>query len=260
MELFPFPFGEAQHIRVGWRKATASAMQFTTTHWSLVLAAGDYDSEVARDALARLCTAYWVPVFAFVRRQGYPVEDAQDLTQAFFARVLEKNDFAAADRSRGRFRTFLLTACQHFLSNERDRERALKRGGGSVPLSIDAATAEARYASAMAHEETPERLYERQWAMALLASVLRELGGEFAASGSERLFERLSPFLTFDAGGDPYASVAEELGMTVGAVKVAVHRLRKRYRNLLRARVADTVAAKEEVDDEIRHLLQSLAT
>ena len=234
------------------------AESFATTQWSLVLAAGQRDTEDARSALARLCSIYWYPVFAFVRRQGFPADDAQEITQGFFARLIEKNDVGAADRSRGRFRSFLLTACQHFISNERDRERALKRGGGSVPLSIDAAAAEARYAGALAHSETPERLYDRQWSMSLLAGVLDDLRNEYVAAGKERLYDRLKDFLTFDDAGT-HAGAAADLGMTAGAVKVAVHRLRKRYREALRARVADTVASPEDVDDEIQHLLQSLS-
>jgi DNA-directed RNA polymerase specialized sigma24 family protein len=232
--------------------------RFATTQWSLVLAAGKRDTEDACAALSRLCSIYWYPVFAFVRRQGHTTDDAQEITQGFFARLIEKNDVGAADRSRGRFRSFLLTACQHFISNERDRERALKRGGGSVPLSIDAAAAEERYVRALSHAETPERLYDRQWTMSLLAGVLDDLRDEYAAAGNERLYDRLKGFLTFDDTGT-HASAAADLGMTAGAVKVAVHRLRKRYRQALRARVADTVASPEEVDDEIQYLLQTLA-
>src|SRR6185295_4075355 len=152
--------------------------RFETTQWSLVLAAGQRGSAAAEDALARLCSRYWYPVFAFVRRQGYPADAAQDLPQGFFARLIEKSDLSAADRSRGRFRSFLLTNCQYFLANERDRAFAQKRGGGRVPLSIDVAAAEGRYERALAHSETPERLYDRQWCLTLLEGVFEVLGAE----------------------------------------------------------------------------------
>jgi DNA-directed RNA polymerase specialized sigma24 family protein len=232
--------------------------RFATTQWSLVLAAGQRGSEGAEEALARLCSLYWYPVFAFVRRQGHPADEAQDLTQGFFTRIIEKGDLGDADRSRGRFRSFLLTACQHFLSNERDRARALKRGGGRLPISIDVAAAEGRYERALAHSETPERLYDRQWCLTLLAGVLEGLREDYEAAGKGRVFDRLKDFLTADEGAGTHAEAAGELGMTAAAVKVAVHRLRRRYRDELRRRVADTVESAEDVDDEIRHLLKTL--
>ena len=168
-----------------------SADRFATTQWSLVVAAGENDSARAADALARLCDLYWYPVFAFVRRRGHTTEEAEDLTQGFFTRLIEKGDVGDADRSRGRFRTFLLTACQHYLLNERDRVSAAKRGGGRPPLSIDLAAAEGRYQRAFAHMDTPERAYERQWCLTLLDSALDDLRGEYAAAGNGALFERL---------------------------------------------------------------------
>lgn len=228
--------------------------RFATTQWSLVLAAGRRGSAEAETALARLCALYWYPAFAFIRRRGHSIEDAQDLTQSFFARLIEKDDFAAADRDRGRFRTFLLTACQHFLLNEHDRNVALKRGGGRTSLAIDIATAEERYQRSLSHDETPERLYERQWCLALLASVLDDVRDEYRASGNEILFERLRGFLTMDDDADTHALAASDLSMTPAAVKVAVHRLRRRYRNTLRSRIAETVDSSEAVDDEMRHL------
>jgi DNA-directed RNA polymerase specialized sigma24 family protein len=194
-----------------------------------------------------------------VRRQGHSADEAQDLTQGFFTRLIEKGDLGGADRSRGRFRSFLLTACQHFLANERDRARALKRGGGRPPISIDKASAEGRYERALANSETPERLYERQWCLTLLAGVLDDLREEYLAAGRERVFDRLKDFLTADDSAGTHADAARELGMTAAAVKVAVHRLRRRYREALRRRVADTVESAREIDDEIRHLFKALA-
>jgi RNA polymerase sigma-70 factor (ECF subfamily) len=232
--------------------------RFATTQWSLVLAAGERGSAGAEEALARLCSLYWYPVFAFVRRQGYPTDEAQDLTQGFFTRLIEKGDLADADRSRGRFRSFLLTACQYFLSNERDRAFALKRGGGRVAVPIDVAAAEGRYERALAHAETPERLYDRQWCLTLLAGVLEDLREEYVASGKERVFDRLKDVLTADESAGTHADAARDLGMSAPAVKVAVHRLRGRYRTCLRRRVADTVQSSGDIEDEIRHLLKTL--
>jgi len=232
--------------------------RFATTQGSLVLAAGQRGSAGAEEALARLCSLYWYPVFAFVRRQGHPADEAQDLTQGFFARLIEKGDLRAADRSRGRFRSFLLTNCQYFLANERDRAFTLKRGGGRVPLSIDVAAAEGRFEQALAHSETPERLYERQWCLTLLDGVFEALRAEYAATGKEDLFDRLKEFLTAGPDAGTHADAARELGTSVGAVKVAVHRLRRRYREELRRRVADTVGSDEDMEDEIRYLLETL--
>jgi len=232
--------------------------RFATTRWSLVLAAGNRGSPAAEEALARLCSVYWYPVFVFVRRQGYPADEAEELTQGFFTRLIDKNDFEDADRSRGRFRSFLLTACRHFLSNERDRARRLKRGGDRVRIPIDVALAEGRYERALADSQTPERLYDRQWCLTLLEGVLDILRQEYAAAGNERLFDRLRGFLTFDESAGTYADAARDLEMTPAAVKVAAYRLRGRYRDALRRCVADTVASDSEVDDEIRYLLRTL--
>jgi RNA polymerase sigma factor (sigma-70 family) len=232
--------------------------RFETTEWSLVLAAGQGESEKAEQALARLCTLYWYPVFAFVRRKGHPPEDAQDLTQGFFWRLIEKGDLGDADRSRGRFRSFLLTACQHYLANERDRSQAQKRGGGQTPVPIDAAVAERRYERAFAHGDTPERLYDRQWALTLLDRVFQALRAEYADNGKAELFDRLKDFVTADEDAGTHADAAEDLGTSAGAVKVAVHRLRRRFREELLKRVADTLGPDQEVEDEIRHLLATL--
>jgi DNA-directed RNA polymerase specialized sigma24 family protein len=236
-----------------------SSSRFATTQWSLVLAAGKRGSPEGEEALARLCSLYWYPIFAFVRRQGHSADEAQDLTQAFFTRLIEKGDLEDADRDRGRFRSFLLTACGHFLSNERDRMLTLKRGGGQYTLSIDIADAEDRYQRALAHGETPERLYDRQWCLTLLVAVLDGLREEYVTSGSERLFNRLSPFLTMEDDAGTHADAARDLDMTPSAVKVAVHRLRRHYRDALRRRVEETVESPADVDDEMRYLLKTLS-
>jgi DNA-directed RNA polymerase specialized sigma24 family protein len=233
--------------------------RFATTQWSLVLAASEGSSASAGEALERLCSLYWYPVFAFVRRKGYPTEEAQDLTQGFFARLIEKGDLADADRSRGRFRSFLLSACQHYLLNERDRSLAQKRGGGRETVPIDIAAAEGTYERALAHSETPERLYDRQWCLTLLAGVLNDVRGDYAASGKQRVFDRLKVFLTPNEAEDTHADAARDLGMTAAAVKVAAHRLRGRYREALRRRVADTVLSPRDVEEEIRYLLKTLS-
>jgi RNA polymerase sigma-70 factor (ECF subfamily) len=230
---------------------------FATTRWSLIAAAQDGAAPAARQALADLCAAYWFPVYAYVRRRGHDHHAAQDLTQAFFARVLEKNDLAAADRTRGRFRSFLLAACQHFLANRHDHDTAKKRGGGRLPVSLDFGDAEARYAHEPAHADTPERLFDRRWALELLDRALTELRTEYEESGRAKLFAALKECLTGGAEVG-YAELAGQLGMTEGAVKVAVHRLRQRYRDRLRAAIAETVRAPEDVDDEVRDLFAAL--
>lgn len=232
---------------------------FVTTHWSVVLAAGRSDTTRAQAALARLCQAYWYPLYAYVRRRGYQPHDAQDLTQEFFARLLAQNWLAQADRERGRFRTFLLAALSHFLANEWDKARAKKRGGEVqlVPLQLD--SAETRYGQEPADPLTPEQIFERRWALALLDEVLSALRTEHAAAGTEEMFDALKPCLVGDRQTQPYAALATKLGMTEGAVKVAVHRLRQRYRQLLREEIANTVANPGEVDEEMHHLFAVLA-
>lgn len=227
---------------------------FATTRWSLVAAARDPAAPDARQALAELCALYWYPVYAYVRRRGGDHHKAQDLTQAFFARLLEKHDLAAADRTRGRFRSFLLAACQHFLANEYDRETAAKRGGGATHVPLDFAGADGRYAREPACDDPPERAFDRQWALELLDRTVSGLRAEYAESGRAKLFDALKDCMA----GAGYAALAEELGMTEGAVKVAVHRLRQRYRDRLRDLIAETVAAPEDVDDEIRDLFAAL--
>ncbi|HEY1377696.1 MAG TPA: sigma-70 family RNA polymerase sigma factor [Gemmataceae bacterium] len=227
---------------------------FATTRWSLVAAAKD---PAARQALADLCGLYWYPVYAFVRRRGYSADDAGDLTQEFFARLIEKAGVAGADPAKGRFRSYLLGACRHFLANERDRAAAQKRGGGRPVGSLDLADAERRYAAEPADGRTPEQVFERRWALTLLDGVLAGLRAEYAAAGQDVLFDRLKSSLTGDAG--PYVELAAELGLTEGAVKVAAHRLRRRYRDRLRAAIAETVATPEDIEAEIRDLFAALS-
>ncbi|HET6249078.1 MAG TPA: RNA polymerase sigma factor [Tepidisphaeraceae bacterium] len=231
------------------------AQCFEPTQWSIVLAAGK-DQPDAREALQRLCTIYWYPLYAFVRRQRHNPQDAQDLTQEFFARLLEKQWLAGVDRSKGRFRSFLLAAMKHFLANEWDHARAQKRGGGKIPISLDTMTAESRYALEPAALDTPERVFERRWALTLLDQVLTRLRGEFAAAGKIHVFEELKSSLT--GGSAPYSEIAAKLEMSEGAVKVAVHRLRARYRDLVRAEVAQTVDSDGEIEDELRSLMAAL--
>lgn len=231
---------------------------FATTHWSVVLTAGRSDTPRCQAALEKLCRAYWYPLYAYARRRGHSVEDAQDLTQEFFARVLERHWLARADQAKGRFRTFLLTAMERFLANEWDKVRALKRGGGqrNIPIQLD--TAETRYGVEPADTRTPEQDFEYRWALALLDEVVGQLEAEFSARGQADTFATLKPCLVGDRASQPYTELAVKLGMEEGAVKVAVHRLRQRYRELLRVEIADTVAAPDEVDAEMRHLFKVL--
>lgn len=250
---------ETIHTEPAPTERPGASPAFVTTHWSVVLTAGRSDTTRARDALARLCQAYWHPLYAYVRRLGNSPPDAQDLTQEFFARLLAKNYLAAADESRGRFRSFLLTALKHFLANEWDKARAQKRGGGQVPIPIDFNTAETSCGFEPADTTTAEKIYERRWALTLLEQVLRRLREEYVHAGREKLFEQLKPTLTEASRTVRYAEIATRLGMSEGAVKVAVHRLRQRYREVLRAEIADTVASPAEVEDELRNLFAALA-
>jgi RNA polymerase sigma-70 factor (ECF subfamily) len=231
---------------------------FATTHWSLVVAARDRSVPEASAALAELCRAYWYPLYAYMRRQGRDPDQAQDLTQEFFARFLEKDFLAAVEQDKGKFRSFLLAACRHFLANESDRARAQKRGGGRV-LPLDLTTAEGRYGSEPYHTLTPERLFERRWALTLLERVLTRLQEEACARGKGAQFEQLRVFLLGAGGQLPsQAEAAAALGMTEGAVKVAVHRWRGRYREMLREEIAQTVAAPDQIDEEVRQLFDAL--
>lgn len=236
----------------------AADRQFASTRWSLVVAAGRGEAPEARAAFAELCQAYWYPLYAYARRRLARVEDAQDLTQEFFARLLEKDYLRAADPARGRFRSFLLTAFQRFLAREHERAAALKRGGGSRPLSLDFQDGERRYGSEPADPVTPESVYERRWALTLLEQTLARLRQEFTDAGKGPLYEALKGTLTGDGAAEPYARIGEQLGLSEPAVKTAVHRLRRRYQELLRAEVAQTVASPEEVEDELRDLFAAV--
>jgi RNA polymerase sigma-70 factor (ECF subfamily) len=232
---------------------------FATTHWSVVLKAGHSDTTQARDALAKLCQTYWYPLYAYVRRRGHSVHDAQDLTQAFFTRLLERHWVGDAKQERGRFRTFLLTAMSRFLSDEWDKLRAQKRGGGIPLLPLQLDTGETRYGNEPADNSTPEQYFERRWALTLLDTVLQRLRGEYEREGKGALFAALHPTLVGDRELQPYAKLTAVLDMQEGAVKVAVHRLRKRYRQLLREEIAKTMAESEDIDEELRHLFAVVA-
>ena len=238
----------------------AGAAQFTTTHWSVVLAARDTASPEADVALAELCRTYWYPLYAFVRRKGHGPHDAQDLTQAFFARLLEKNYVAQADRDRGRFRTFLLAALTHFLADEWDKTRRLKRGGGREMISFDAASAEERYRLEPIDELDAAKLYERRWVTTLFDKVLARLEQEFRDSGKGALFDQLKGSLLAEDTGLSHAELGAQLGLSVDVVKQTVHRMRRRYRELFREEIAQTVAGPGEVEDELKHLFAVLST
>ncbi len=233
--------------------------RFATTRWSQVLAAGQAPTSDSREALSRLCELYWYPLYAYVRRWGYDADEALDLTQGFFARLLEKHYLRAADPSRGRFRSFLLASLKHFLANERDRAGAVKRGGRATVLSLELENAEGRYSLEPPDLETPETVYERRWALALLERALLRLRREFEAAGRQALFARLEGYLTGERDTGPYRDLGEELGMSEGAVKVMVHRLRRRFGSLLREEISETVSSPDEVEDEIRELFRALS-
>jgi len=235
----------------------AGPRRFQTTRWTLVLAAGGSSTTDARDALATLCEAYWGPVYAFIRRSGHDPDTARDLAQAFFVRVLEKDFFSQARPERGRFRSFLLSSVKNFLSNQRDAARAAKRGGGQKPISLDVETAERTYRIEGVDDVTPDRLYERRWALTVLGSALARLESQYGQSGRGELFGQLKPFLTGDE--PPYAELAASMGLTAGALRVAVHRMRRHFSHMLRETIAETVEQPSEVEDELRHLLQAVS-
>jgi RNA polymerase sigma factor (sigma-70 family) len=234
----------------------AGSSDFPITRWTLVVAAADPQQKDARSALASLCEGYWYPLYAYVRRCGYPPDQAQDLTQGFFIRVLEGRYLGRADPEKGRFRAFLLTSMKFFLADEADRNRAQKRGGGTV-LSLEFSSGEDRYQREPAHDETPERIFERRWALSMLDRVVEKLRSEFVHHGRPEHFERLKVFLLGQSDA-PYAALAREMNTSEGALKVAIHRLRKRYRELFRQEIADTVADPGEVESELRFLAAAL--
>ena len=239
--------------------AQPSEAWFATTHWSVVLSARDKASPQSAEALEALCRAYWCPLYAYVRRQGHSPHDAEDLTQEFFSRLLHKDYLHAVAPEKGRFRTFLLVALKRFLADVQDRARAQKRGGGAVPLSIDAERAEQRYCVEPVDQMTPERIYERHWALTLLDRAMSRLGDEFVSAGKADEFEQLKGFLTAERGAIAHAEVAPKLGLSEGALRVAVHRLRRRFRELFREEIANTVASPGEIEEEVRHLMAVLS-
>jgi RNA polymerase sigma factor (sigma-70 family) len=230
--------------------------QFPTTRWTLVVAAGDPHRKEARSALVSLCEIYWYPLYSYLRRRGHPAEQAQDLTQEFFIRVLEGRYLDRADPEKGRFRSFLLTSLKFFVADEEDRQRAQKRGGGAV-LPLEFSSGEDRYQREPAHDETPERIFERRWALAVLDRVVERLRNEFVHQGRPEHFEPLKVFLLGHSDA-PYATLAREMNTSEGALKVAIHRRRKRYRELFRQEIAGTVADPGEVESELRFLAAAL--
>ncbi len=227
---------------------------FSTTHWSVVLKAGHDSSPDAAQALERLCRTYWYPLYVVVRRRGYSPEDAQDLTQEFFARFLEHKYVALADKSRGKFRTFLLRSLEHFLINEWNKATAVKRGGARQVIAWNEEDAENRYLLERADDAAPDKIFEKRWAMSLLNEVMGRLREEYSEPGRRQLFDSLKVSVWGEPTDTSYQEIGAKLGMAEGALKVAAHRLRQRYRELLRTEVARTVSSAAEVDEELRHL------
>ena len=232
---------------------------FATTHWTAVLAAGRGGSQQAEVALEELCHTYWYPLYAYVRRRGHSREDAEDLTQGFFARLLEKNYLEGITSDKGKFRSFLLVALKRYLANEWDRANRQKRGGGVTPLSLDWQDAETRYQINPADNLSPDRLFDRAWAVIVLERVITRLRDENSGEGKAGLYVQLKPFLMVGKSEIPYAQAATALEMTEGAVRVAVHRLRRRYRELLREEITETLANPAQADEEIQALFSALA-
>ncbi len=240
------------------RTAPISNACFTTTHWSVVLAAGEPQSPGAAQALETLCRTYWYPIYSYVRRRGYTPEDAQDLTQDFFAQLLRKNYAGRADRNKGRFRTFLLHALSEFLADQRERANALKRGGGQVFMSLDEEAPEDRYRQEVPDKLTPEKLFERRWARTVLDRALERLRSEFVAKGKKKDYEVLRTFEPGEQGALSYAEAALRLGVSESAVKSMIHRLRQRHGELVREEIAHTVPTAAEIDEELRYLVAVL--
>jgi RNA polymerase sigma-70 factor (ECF subfamily) len=241
------------------RPVSGHRAAFPTTHWSAVLVAGQDRSPQADAALENLAQAYWYPIYAFLRREGYPAVEAQDLTQAFFARLIEKNYPAQADPAKGRFRSFLLLVLKHFLSDERERAGAAKRGGGCVLLSLDEEQSEGRYRKEPAAMDTPETLFERRWAETILERAKTRLAKEYAASGKEAIYQVLRNFQPGEPRSLSYLEAARHLATTESAVKALIHRMRSRHQELVRDEIAQTVASADDVDDELRHLIAVLS-
>jgi RNA polymerase sigma factor (sigma-70 family) len=232
---------------------------FATTHWTVVLAAGDRATPQSARALEELCRTYWFPLYAYVRRRGHTHEDAEDLTQGFFARFLSRNYLEGLSSERGRFRAFLLASIKHFLANEWKSAHRQKRGGNTPPLSLDLQNADSRYQILAPNDLTPDKIYDREWALALLERVIGRLRDESAAASQDRLFDKLKPFLTVDKSAVPYAQAATELDIPENTLRVTVHRLRRRYRDLLRDEISHTLSDPSHVDEEMRALLTAFS-
>lgn len=240
-------------------ETSASRAPFPTTRWSRVALVGDPDEPGAREALAGLCADYWYPLYAFVRRKGHGPDEAADLVQGTFATLLARDGLADLAPQRGRFRSYLMAVCAHQIGDVRDRNRAARRGGGRSPIAIDRTEAEGRYAAEPAHGLTAERLFDRRWALGLLDQAVGRLEAEMVAAGKAGLCAQVLPTLTGGRGEVPHAAIADRLGMTPGAVKMAASRLRRRYGELLREEIARTVADPADVEDEVRALFAALA-
>jgi RNA polymerase sigma factor (sigma-70 family) len=234
--------------------------RFATTHWTVVLAAGAADPSRCRAALETLCRTYWFPLYAYLRRQGCDCHQAQDYTQGFFTSLLERRALQRADPAQGRFRSFLLASLKHFVADQRDHAQAQKRGGGKNALPLDLGDAETRYSLEPVDDVSPEKLFARSWALAVLKEAMTQLRTECVAAGKERLFEYLKTYLEAQETPPPYSEIASGLGLTEGAVRVAVHRLRQRYGELVRRQIAQTVAGPAEVEEELRELFAALTT
>lgn len=235
-----------------------AAAVFRTTQWSMILEAGSDDSVRSAAAMEELCQRYWYPLYAYVRRRGHAHADAADLTQSFFTRLLEKSSIADVSPDAGRFRSYLLTSMKNFLINEWDSANRIKRGGGAKSFSLDDSTAEELYQREPAYLAAPDKLFDHRWAVSVLEVVLARLRTEFAASERADLYEVLKPALTADKLGEPYSAIAAKFGLTEGALRVAIHRMRKRLGELLRAEIAETVEKPADVEEELRYLLQAL--
>jgi RNA polymerase sigma-70 factor (ECF subfamily) len=232
--------------------------QFTTTHWTVVLKAGAGDHPQATEALDQLCRTYWYPLYAYARRRGFSAHDAEDLVQGYFTKLLEKSILGGIERAGGRFRSFLLTSFNHFISDQRDHALRLKRGGGNEFVSLDAGHAEERYQLEPVDLLDPEKIFERRWALTVLERVLDQLRAELHSEGRGALFERLQSLVVGERGNSKQSNIAAELGLTEGAIAVMIHRLRRRYRKLLQEEIARTVGDPAEVEAELRHLMTVL--
>jgi len=245
-------------VRGTHREASSESglAQFATTHWSVVLHAGQDDSSQALAAIEKLARAYWYPLYAYVRRKGHDAHTAEDLTQEFFARVINRHSFARVDRTKGRFRSWLLGAMNHFLAHEWEKARAQKRGGGAAALPLDEAQANERYQRHLAVECAPEKLFDHQWALTILERAATRLRAGYVAEGRPEIYDRLKAFVSGEGAASSYAAVALQLGLSESAVKSAIHRMRQRFQELVREEVAQTVCSPGDLDDELRYLLE----